>query len=326
MKVEDFITRRRPDWERLTTLLARARSGRAGNLAENELDEIGRLYRAVTSDLAIAQRDWPHHPAAVYLNQLVGRAHAAVYRGEPLSLRRVTRFFSAGFPRLYRQMFPFTLAAFLMFILPAVAAFSVAARDTSVAAWLGLEPQEAMMRHGELWINIPPGERPGASSFIMTNNIQVSFLAFAGGVLAGLLTVYVLVLNGLVGGGVLGLAAHYGLAGELGAFIVGHGVVELSVIFVAGGAGLSLGWAILRPGLLRRRDALALAARRSVQLIIGCIPLLVVAGTIEGFISPSALPWPVKTLVGLTSGAALYAYVGLAGRRITSPPGGLGRG
>jgi uncharacterized membrane protein SpoIIM required for sporulation len=201
-----------------------------------------------------------------------------------------------------------------MLAVPALATFAIAARDTSIATWLDLGQEEVMMRNKDLWINIPPSERPGASSFIMTNNIQVSFLAFAGGVLAGLFTVYIMVMNGLHFGGIMGLAAHYGVAGELGSFVIGHGVIELSVIFVAGGTGLSLGWAILRPGFLRRRDALALAARQAVRLVIGCIPLLVIAGLIEGFISPSSLPWPVKLFVGIVTGIALYAYVGLAGK------------
>ncbi len=314
MRVEDFIARRRPEWERLTRLLDRVRSGRISVLSESELDELGQLYRAITSDLAIAQRDWPHHQVALYLNQLTSRAHATIYRGEPLDVRRMVRFFAVTFPQLYRKTCPFIVAACIMFTVPALITFAIASHDTSIALWLGLEQQDALMREGDLWTDIPPNERPGASSFIMTNNIQVSFLAFAGGTLAGLLTVYVLVVNGLMLGGVLGLAAHHGLFGGLGEFIIGHGVLELSVIFIAGGTGLSLGWAILRPGLLRRRDALASVARQSVRLIIGCIPLLIVAGLIEGFISPSALPWPVKVFTGLVTGLALYAYLGWAGR------------
>jgi uncharacterized membrane protein SpoIIM required for sporulation len=92
-------------------------------------------------------------------------------------------------------------------------------------------------------------------------------------------------------------------------------VVELSVIAIAGGAGLALGWAVVRPGLLRRRDALATAARKSVRLIVGCVPLLALAGLIEGFISPAeSIPWPTKWGVGLVSGILLYSYLLLAGR------------
>jgi uncharacterized membrane protein SpoIIM required for sporulation len=98
-------------------------------------------------------------------------------------------------------------------------------------------------------------------------------------------------------------------------FVIGHGVIELSVIFMAGGAGLSIGWALLRPGLLRRRDALMLASRKAILLIIGCVPLLLIAGLIEGFISPAeSLPWTIKWIVGLVSGILLYGYLIFAGR------------
>ena len=122
----------------------------------------------------------------------------------------------------------------------------------------------------------------------MQNNIQVSIIAFAGGVLAGIPTAWILLLNGLILGGLTGLTANYGLASGLWTFVIGHGVIELSVIFMAGGAGLSLGWAIFKPGLFSRRDALMLAARKSIILIFGGALLLIIAGLIEGFISPAA--------------------------------------
>ena len=314
MRPEDFVLQRRSDWERLTKLLDRARSGLIHSLSDAELVEMGQLYRAATSDLAITQRDYPRHNVTTYLNQLVGRAHATIYRGEPLGWRRAWRFIAVGFPHLYRETFPFILAAFLMFAVPAVLAGFIAARDPSIADWLGLQRIADMLRRQDLWTNIPINERPLASSFIMTNNIQISFMAFAGGTLVGLLTVYVLVLNGLHIGAVLGLSAHYGAFTALGSFIVGHGVIELSVIFIAGGSGLMLGWAILRPGWLRRRDALAQAGRRAVRLIVGGALLLVIAGVIEAFISPSTLHPLVKLGVGIVTGIALYSYLLLAGR------------
>jgi uncharacterized membrane protein SpoIIM required for sporulation len=128
-------------------------------------------------------------------------------------------------------------------------------------------------------------------------------------------TLWIMVFNGLLLGSVTGLTAHYGVAFELWTFVIGHGVVELSVIFIAGGAGLMLGWSVIQPGLLRRRDALALAGRRAVRLIVGCVPLLVLAGLIEGFISPNEnLPAAVKWAVGLGSGLLLYSYLYFAGR------------
>ena len=304
MRVEQFVNNRQASWERLSDLIRRG----LRRMSADELDELGALYRAATSDLALAQRDFAQHPVAVYLNQLVGQAHAMVYRDEPLGWRRVARFFGVTFPRLYRQTLPFTLAAFGLFIAPALIAGVLAFRSTAAAEWLGLGDVLAHLESGSLWTDIPVAQRPFASSFIMTNNIQVSFLAFAGGVLLGLLTAAVMLFNGLSLGGVLGLSAQFGLADELLDFIIGHGVIELSVIFVAGGSGLQMGWALLRPGPYRRRDALARAARVAVRLVAGCVPLLVVAGLIEGFISPSNLPFAVKAGVGLFSGVLLYAY------------------
>jgi uncharacterized membrane protein SpoIIM required for sporulation len=206
----------------------------------------------------------------------------------------------------------------LLFSLPALAAGAATAWRPETARWiLPAEIQSLIpsIEKQELWMDIPVDERPYTSTFIMQNNIQVSFLAFGSGVLAGVLTVYVLVFNGLILGGLTGLTAHYGVGFDLWTFVIGHGVIELSVICIAGGAGLRLGWAVLRPGLHRRRDALALAARQVVRLIVGCVPLLVIAGLIEGFISPAeGLPWPVKWGVGLGSGALLYAYLLLGGR------------
>lgn len=313
MQVEQFVAGRQADWERLSALLRRSRGGLRG-LSAAELEELGLLYRAATSDLALAQRDFARRPVATYLNQLVGQAHAVVYRSEPLGWRRVARFFGVTFPRLYRHTLPFTLAAFILFVAPALVAGLLTLRSTAAAEWLGLGNVLANLESGDLWTDIPLAQRPFASSFIMTNNLQVAFLAFAGGVLLGLLTVFVLMFNGLNIGGVLGLSAQFGLADELLAFIIGHGVIELSVIFVAGGAGLQMGWAIFRPGLYCRRDALVQAARAAVRLVVGCVPLLVISGLIEGFISPSDLPLAVKAGVGLSSGVVLYTYWFRAGR------------
>lgn len=173
-----------------------------------------------------------------------------------------------------------------------------------------------MIEEQQLWTEIPVSERPYASAFIMRNNIRVTFLAFAGGMLLGLFTLYILIANGVLIGGLTGLTVHYGVGFELWTFVISHGVIELSVIFMAGGAGLAVGWGIIRPGLLSRRDALAQAARHAIRLIMGAAPLLVLAGLIEGFISPNeSIPPALKWAFGLLSGLLLYAYLFLFGRR-----------
>lgn len=318
MFVDDWIQSRRADWQRLTALLDQAQAGKLRALSEAELAEVGDLYRVVTSDLAVARRDYARHQVVAYLNQLTGRAHGLIYRGEPLELRRIWRFFARTFPRLYRETGRYTLVATLLFLTPALIAFFITWYQPDAAYTLlpaGTQDIIPLVEEGEMWTDIPSGERSVASSFIMRNNIQVVFLAFAGGVLAGLLTIYVMLLNGLLIGTIAGLCQAYSLSVPLWSFVLPHGVIELSVIFLAGGSGLMMGHALVSPGLLRRRDALVAAARKAVRLVFGCVPLLVVAGTIEGFVSPSALPAWAKFAVGALTGLLLYGYLVLAGRR-----------
>lgn len=323
MKANDFIESRRGMWERLDALLRRSQGG-VRLLSPGEATELGQLYRAATSDLALAKRDFPTHRVTAYLNQLVGRAHAIVYRSEPLSFKRLVDFVTVGFPSTYREMLPFTVVAALLFFVPALLAGLATAIDPDTSQWLLPASAQQLIpyiENRELWMDIPVGVRPYASTFIMQNNIRVSFLAFGGGMLAGLVTVWVMLTNGLLLGGLTGLTIHYGVGLELWSFVIGHGVIELSVVVMAGGTGLKLGWAILSPGLLRRRDALVQAGREAIQLLMGTVPLLMIAGGIEGFISPSeGLPWPVKWAVGIISGVLLYGYLLLAGRTRESPP------
>jgi uncharacterized membrane protein SpoIIM required for sporulation len=316
MQPEELYKSRKSDWALLASLLERAERN-LRQFSPEDVETLGNLYRAATSDLALARRDFPHHQIVTYLNRLVARGHAVVYRGEPLALRRLIHFVTIGFPRLFRETLPFTFAAFLMFIIPAVLAGVIANRDPRQADWL-LPPQVQDMveylENQDLWTEIPVNQRPYASSFIMQNNIQVSFLAFGYGITGGIMTMWIMALNGLILGGITGVADHYNMAFELWTFVIGHGVIELSVIFMAGGSGLMLGWSILRPGLMRRRDSLAQAAGKAVRLLIGAVPLLVVAGTIEGFISPAEnIPWPIKWGIGIGSGIILYGYLFLAG-------------
>ncbi len=321
MHIDRFYQTRQADWQTLTQLIDRAQND-IRELSSEEIQTLGCLYRATTSDLALAQRDFPEHRVTAYLNQLVAHGHAVVYRSEPLAGNRLLRFATRGFPQVYRETLSYTLIAALLFIIPALAAGSGTAWQPTIARWLlPVKAQHLIpaIEKQELWTDIPIEARPYVSSFIMRNNIQVAFLSFGGGVLAGVLTVWVMVFNGLMLGSITGLTAHYGVGFDLWTFVIGHGVIELSVVFIAGGSGLMLGWAILQPGLLRRRDALTLAARKAVRLVIGCVPLLFLAGLIEGFISPNeTIPWQLKWSIGLGSGILLYTYLLLAGKGIGS--------
>ncbi|VAW40949.1 FIG01248689: hypothetical protein [hydrothermal vent metagenome] len=317
MNAEQFYRTRQADWQQLTTLLDKSQQ-KVSQLTPEEVQKMGLLYRAVTSDLALAQREFPRHRVTTFLNQLVARGHAAIYQGEPLALRRLKHYLLVGFPAAFRDALPFFITAALLLIVPALIAGFLTNWQPDTSDWLlpaGVQELRPLIEDQELWTNIPIEERPYTSTFLMSNNIRVAFMAFGGGLTAGLFSLYILINNGLLLGGVTGLTAHYGVGFELWTFVIGHGVIELTAIFIAGGSGLMIGWAIIQPGLLKRGDALMLAARKAVRLVIGCVPILIIAGLIEGFISPNEnIPWQVKWSVGLLTGILLYSYLFFAGR------------
>ncbi len=315
MTVNEFIQQREKDWQRLETLINQHKGRKPLNA--REVHELGTLYRAVTSDLALARRDYSDQRVTLFLNQLLTRTHSFIYQQDVSDFRQLVRYFTHRIPQVFRQTAVFTLVAFLLFIVPAITGYRLAYTNPDSADMLGLAAQRESLADQETWTDIPLEERPFMSAFIMSNNIRIAILAFGGGVSFGLFTIYILMMNGLTIGAVMGLAAHYGMGQPLLAFIIGHGVIELSVVFIAGGGGLQLGWALLNPGPYTRRDSLALAARRAVTLAVVSIPLLIMAGLIEGFISPSELPFLMRAGVGIGSGILLYSYLSLTGRSTT---------
>ena len=308
--VDQFILRRRDAWARLEALLTDS-GGDA-----TRLEELGWRYRDATADLATARRDFPAEPVARYLNHLVERANRRLYGRRIHGRAAVGRFYRAEFPRLFRRTGRYTAAAFaivfLGFLLAYLATF---VRPSLAEAFVpGGSGVIGTIKQGHTWFDTPPADRPFVSSFIMTNNIRVTLLCFAGGVMAGIPTVLVLLQNGLQIGSIAGLTQVYGIHGALWSFVAAHGFLELSVIFISGGAGLQVAHAIIRPGLRSRREAIAEAGRAAALLACGCVPLLVVAGLLEGFVSPSGLPGWQKLMIGLTTGIVLYTYLWFGGR------------
>jgi uncharacterized membrane protein SpoIIM required for sporulation len=309
-----FIATRQPHWTELERLLARSEGHGLREFEAADIEALGREYRHVVSDLAIARRDFPEDQLTVWLNGLAARAHLRLYRAPPGSWKRLGRFFWTDFARRVRAARGYIGVAALLLFAPAVFGYLAALLDPTLRDALVPEQLRRLMENGRTWTDIEPALRGGMATVIFTNNIQVAFIGFAGGVLFGLGTVYVLVSNGLMLGSLLGAAQYYGVAPLLWAFISPHGYLELTCIVIAGAAGLMLGDALLRPGLLLRREALARAARRAVELVVGAAPVLVLAGLIEGFISPSDLPVAAKLAIGPVAGAALYALLLTVGR------------
>ncbi|MBU6424283.1 MAG: stage II sporulation protein M [Chloroflexi bacterium] len=315
--VDRFIEDRRPRWARLAHLVEKARD-RASRLEADEILELGELYRVATSDLALAQRDHPHDAVTERLNDLVAAAHALVYSEAPTSGGRLRRFVVHDVPETVRANAAFTLVALAALVLPALVSYVLGVLTPDVAASALSEQAKRELAQRRPGSEIPLDLRPIAGPLIIVNNVQIAVVAFAGGLTAGVLTIVVLLLNGASLGATF--AVLHGGEGEpaLLTFVLAHGFLEISAIVLSAGAGLRVAWAILHPGELSRADALRLAGAQAVRIVVLTVVVLGVAGTIEAFVSPTLLPVWGKLGVGLLTGSALWAYVLLAGRRMTS--------
>lgn len=291
--------------------------GRAGvsGMTHQELQELALLYRQTAADLSAAREYAANAQLAAYLNQLLGRAHNLVYAARPARTRSVLTFYARTFPRIFRETWLYTAAATALFAVGAIAGVVLSISDPGFQRFvLGGAMIDTIDRR-EMWTHSILSVKPLASSAILTNNLSVAFSAFALGMLAGIGTIYIMVFNGIMIG-VIGAACHRaGMSVPLWSFVAPHGALELPAIFIAGGAGLLLARGILAPGLLPRRDALAESGAAAIRLLLGVFPLLIIAGVIEGFLSPT----PLDPALKFASGAALFIllvlYVTAGARR-----------
>jgi len=300
-----WLDQRRPYWTRLEGLLDQATRDGFAALSRAELQELGLLYRQIATDLSTVREDPGSVRYATYLNQLLARAHHTIYSTERPTATAALTFVRETFPRAFRENAAHCLVAVLLFAGSAAIGAGLTSQNPDFPVKvLGPEMVETIARR-EMWTHSIVAVKPLASSFIMTNNMSVAFMAFAAGISGGLGTIYLLVFNGLLLGVVGAACAGAGMSVPLWSFVAPHGVLELPAIFIAGGAGLRLGQSLLFPGMLPRRDSLARGAIAAVKLVIGCVPLLVVAGVVEAFVSPTDLP--VASKFGMA--AALFALL-----------------
>ncbi len=317
-----FVTRRQPDWDRLEALLHDATARGVARLSADTLRELALLYRTATTDLAAAQSRGYSFETRGYLNRLVARTYSVVYaRSATPGWKPIARFFSSTFPREVRASGRIIIATSTLFVLAWIVAYwLVSIHPLSAYALL---PQEEIptitKRLHDSNFGFDRAYAPAMSSMIITNNIRVTMLAFAGGMTLGILTIWEILNNGLMVGGLGALYASKGFGSDFWATIAPHGVIELSAIQIAGAAGLLLTQAIIAPGRLRRSDALKANARRAGVLMIGVAGMLVVAGTIEGFITPQRTSELFRFSVGGLTAVLLTAYFAFAGRISDTP-------
>jgi uncharacterized membrane protein SpoIIM required for sporulation len=310
-----FINERKNNWQKLEGLLEILETSPLRGLPRAQVRELGELYRRAATDLAIARAESRDPKLVNYLNSLVIRAHGRIYRADARGANLIWQFFARDFPQAFRRTWRYTALAFAIFMIFSVASFLLCYYDLNFADELGVgSVRFAAQSNMRWWESLNDANQIGASG-ILTNNILVALMAFAYGAFFGIGTIYVLINNGLHIGGVLGVcyAINPEFANALVTFMVGHGVIELSCIFIAGGAGMLIGYSMINPGDLTRAQALKKNGMEAARLAIGCACLLVVAGIIEGFLSPSFLPAWIKFGTGILTGIAMYSYLFLVG-------------
>ncbi len=305
MNIERFTAARGADWTALRELLAAAR-GKPERLDAAQVIRLGALYRAAAADLAIARRRFGSESLVGDLERLVRTSRSLVYR-TPRRDRTIRSFFTRDYwVRIRERPALLATAAALLFV-PGVLSL----------LWGWLDPERATSfvpgifgsvseRTAGTDLGLSVGDQAAFSSEIFTNNIRVTLMAFALGITCGLGTAFVLVNNGILLGVVFGLATAAGNGTVVVEYVVAHGVLELSCIVVGAAAGLRIGWAIVAPGSRRRADVLLIEGRAAVEMVLGTLPWLVVAGLIEGFITPAGLGLLPMLLVGSAVGGLFW--------------------
>jgi uncharacterized membrane protein SpoIIM required for sporulation len=316
-----FLETRRPAWDRLEALVRKGRFG-VRRLSEEELYEMTRLYPAVSVDAARARMYRLDERTQGRINTLAIATHGLLYRRKHVDpLKGLWQFYACDFPRLFRRLWPYVTLAVILFAVGALGAY-VTVRLRPATAYV-LVPQGLEMRGGdsgevrqedisERFRRMP---QPPMATGIMANNIGVALIAFALGITAGIGTCYVIFTNAVMVGAFVGHFVNHGLGFVCWSFLAGHGILEIFAILVAGGAGLRLGLTMAMPGALTRLAAMRQGGREAALLVLGTIPMFIVAGTIEGFVTPSHLAGGAKIALGLVVWGTAMAWLLLAGRK-----------
>jgi uncharacterized membrane protein SpoIIM required for sporulation len=296
-------------------------------MTESEVSEFAARYREISSDLARLRTASRANAIddVFYLSRLVAAGHNLLYRREGTQLAGALKFLSLDVPAEVRRSWRYVALAAVFLFLPWTIAHVGVVRDPQIAAaFLPLEllerAEQSRVDASGRYVDVPEVFRPMLASQIIANNVQVSIGAFAFGVTAGVGTIFLLVFNGISLGGVTGLYASKGVMPALLGFIAPHGVLELTAITISGGAGLLIASALLLPGGRTRRQALVENGRRAITLMAAVVILLIVAGVVEGLISPADWSLREKLAISGTTALALFLYLIPKGRRAPSDP------
>lgn len=314
MNLERFLREREPAWAELAFLIQQA-GGRAERLGAARAGRLGALYRSCAADLALARRRWPGDPIVFRLENLTSQGRQLVYGVKDRRFSPLDFFGRRYWQLVLERPIPVLVAALLLFG-PGLLAGQWAVSDPGAAS--SLVPGELSgvtdprPEGGDLGFS--GGEQAAFSSMIFTNNIRVTFLAFAGGILVGLGTGFVLVYNGATLGAVFGLAIGAGNSRVFFELVSPHGVLEITCIVIAAAAGLRMGWTLVDPGTRRRTTALVEEGRAAVEIVLGTAPWLILAGLVEGFVTPKGLGFVGAVVFGVALGTVYWVLLIWRGR------------
>jgi uncharacterized membrane protein SpoIIM required for sporulation len=314
MNLNRFVDERVDSWQELDRLM-RAADGRTERLTPGDVRRLGELYRGSAADLALARRAFPGDPTVGALEQRVGAAHNLVYKA-PTRRDAVLDFFVHGYWRAIRERPVPLLIAVLLLFGSALITGTWAYRDPGAAGTLAPGAYAAVTQprpHGSN-LELSTSTRAAFAAQIFTNNIAVTFLAFAAGAFLGIGSALVLLFNGIMLGVVAGLAVGSGNGSVFFELVASHGMLELSCIAVAGAAGMRLGWAYVVPGYKTRTQSMIDEARESMTIVLGTAIWLVIAGLTEGFITPTGLNVPEALAIGLSLATIFWTLVFVLGR------------
>jgi uncharacterized membrane protein SpoIIM required for sporulation len=309
MEISRFIKENKAQWSELEQLLIQL-DKRKSSLQASHLNRFTELYKITSAHLATMQTHRPVDETTIYLNHLVSGAHNAMYKENNKSSKQLKEFFLHYFPSLIQARGLFIGFALLLFLLGGMLGFFSVWKDPLNLPLImpggmadSIDPSKTNDPRGDL-------HSPIVSTAIMTNNIRVAVLAFISGVTLGIGTVYLMINNGLIVGALAAVFMHSGKTYVFWAYILPHGIIELTAIFIAGGAGLYMGYRFFVPGPFPRKLRFLESAKESAQLLIGTIPLFIIAGIIEGYITPSTLSLEVKYLIaGITLLILILYYI-----------------
>ncbi len=307
MKEEKFIKENIKTWTYLENTLKTLKSKGFKRISGDDLNNFISAYNTSCGHLSYSRTYYGNSKTTEYLNRLVASAHGYIYAVESSHIKKMLKFFFNGFPLLIKKYMGYFAASTALFLFGMLVSFVfIMILPDNAPAFI---PQDLIEGINNFDSTSRAWDNAITSGFIMTNNIKVSLIAFVLGITLGIGTCYVLIVNGFMLGGAAALAYQKGISSEFWAMILPHGVFELFAIFVGGAAGLLIAKSIISPGIYSRKDSLIKYGKTAIYFVCCTIPILVVAGTIEGYFTPSSASVSAKLIFSLAMLLILVFYL-----------------